>query len=389
MGKKLSVCVVTGSRADYSYLFYPMKLMQASSEIELSVVVTGSHLSDEHGNTIDAIKKDGISVTKEVPILLQGNNAKSVTKSMGKGVMEFADVLDDIKPDIVLVLGDRFEIMSVVQAALIAQIPVAHIAGGDVTEGAFDDALRHSITKMSHIHFVTNQQSYNRILQMGENPQNVYVTGSPSLDVINDTEFCAREEFIDSVGLSGDYEKYILLTYHPETLSGSCPEDDVKIVLDTMAEFKDLGIIITGANADTGGDGVNQILREYAKSNDNAVFHMSLGKERFYNALKHVDVFVGNSSSGLYEAPSFKLPVVNIGARQKNRLSADSVINCELNKDKIIDAIKEALDLSCDDVVNPYGDGNASKQIVEVLENIESPKELLQKHFFKYGEKYA
>ncbi len=384
MGNKLSICVVTGSRADYSHLFCPMKHIELSAKLTLQLVVTGMHLSAEFGNTVDMIKKDGFAIAKEVPTLLSGNDAVSITKSIGKGLIGFADAFAELKPDIVLVLGDRFEILPAVQAALIAKIPVAHIGGGDVTEGAFDDAIRHSITKMSHIHFVTNKKSKNRVLQMGENPENVHVTGAPSLDILNDMKFMPKDDFLRSVGLEAKYSKYILLTYHPETLSQSPPEKDITTILEAIAEFSDTGILITGANADTGGEIVNNILKDYADKNGNAVFHMSLGKDRFYNALKHMDVFVGNSSSGLYEAPSFKLPVVNIGDRQKGRLSAESVINCNLEKKNIVVALKKAFTLDCESVINPYGDGTASKQIVEILEKIRNPKELLQKKFFNY-----
>ncbi|MCK5295705.1 MAG: UDP-N-acetylglucosamine 2-epimerase (hydrolyzing) [Alphaproteobacteria bacterium] len=382
--KKLKICVVTGSRADYSYLLYPMKYIEASSKLQLQLVVTGSHLSKEFGNTVEPIKKDGFFISAEVPMLFSGDDSVSITKSMGKGTMEFADVFKQLNPDIVLVLGDRFEIFSVVQAALIAMIPVAHLGGGDVTEGAFDDAIRHSITKMSHLHFVTNEESKERILQMGENPNNVYVVGSPSLDAIDNAEFLEKEDFLKKVGFNKAYSKYILVTYHPETLSQRNPSQDVKIVLDSLIQLQDIGILITGANADTGGKAINAIFENYANQNENIIFRMSLGKELFYNALHHMDMFIGNSSSGLYEAPSFKLPVVNIGDRQKSRLRAESVIDCQLNEKAILQAIKTASTLDCSNVINPYGKGNASEQIVKRLEEIKAPKELLKKKFFKY-----
>lgn len=380
----ISVCVVTGSRSEYSHLFYIIKQIEASPSLNLQLVVTGMHLSSDFGDTIGCIKQDGFTVTKEIPILIPGDHKVAITKSIGKGVTEFADVFEELAPDIVLVLGDRFEILAVVTAAVIAGIPIAHIGGGDVTEGAFDDVIRHSITKMSHIHFVTNELSKKRVVQMGENPEHVYMVGAPSIDAINDMSFLDKHEFFTKVGFHKCYEKYILVTYHPETLSNNALADDIAILLEVMAYYKDAGIIITGANADTGGNQLNKILQTYATGNDNVVFHLSLGKELFYNALKHVDVFVGNSSSGLYEAPYFKLPVVNIGDRQKNRLSAASVINCSLVNEAILEAIEKAFHMDCSNVTGSYGHGNVSARVVKVLEGIKKPQQLLRKTF--YGE---
>jgi UDP-hydrolysing UDP-N-acetyl-D-glucosamine 2-epimerase len=385
MADKLSICVITGSRADYSYLFYPMKFIEASSRLKLQLVVTGMHLEEEFGSTAELIKKDGFKISAEVPMQMSGEDAVSITKSMGRATIGFADVFDKLKPDMALVLGDRFEIFAAVQAALIAGIPTAHIGGGDVTEGAFDDAMRHCITKMSHMHFVTNAESKERVLQVGEKPDNVHVVGSPSLDVINNIQYSSKGEFIKSVGLSTGYSKYILVTYHPETLSQNNPAADADIIIAALSDLKDTGIIITGANADTGGKLINDAFKGYADKNDNVVFHMSLGKERFYNALKHADMLIGNSSSGLYEAPTFKLPVVNIGDRQKNRLRTESVIDCHLEKNSILNAIQKAYALDCSKVISPYGDGNASRLIVECLEKIIEPKNMIRKKFYSHS----
>ena len=382
MTEPLSICVITGSRADYSYLYTPMKLIQACEKLKLQLVVTGMHLSQRFGHTVDYIEADGFSADARVEMLSDANDAAGIIRSIGEATIQFGQVFEKLKPDMLLVLGDRFETLAAVQAALVAQIPVAHIGGGDVTQGAFDDAMRHSITKMAHLHFVTNEPSRRRVVQMGENPATVHLTGSPAIDLLSSTQIGDKAQLLASLGVPDDYEQLVLLTYHPETLSRLSIEVATDAVISALSTLKDTAIIITGANADTGGQFVNDALQAFAAENEHCFFFMSLGKDRFYNCLHHCDMFVGNSSSGLYEAPSFKTPSVNIGDRQKGRICAPSVVSCATETSAIVEAMQKALVLDCQNTVNPYGQGNASEQIVEIMSAIENPKSLLQKSFY-------
>jgi UDP-hydrolysing UDP-N-acetyl-D-glucosamine 2-epimerase len=384
MKRPLSICVITGSRADYSYLYTPMKCIQASDKLRFQLVVTGMHLSQRFGHTADYIEADGFRADAQVQMLSEANDAAGVITSIGEATIQFAQVFKNLQPDMLLVLGDRFETLAAVQAALVAQIPVAHIGGGDVTQGAFDDAIRHSITKMSHLHFVTNEQSKRRVMQMGENPAFVHLTGSPAIDLIKKTQIDDKTKLLTSLGISDDYQQVALLTYHPETLSHLSIEVATDAVISSLSSLKDTAIIITGANADTGGQFVNNALQTFAAENDHCFFFMSLGKDRFYNCLHHCDVFIGNSSSGLYEASSFQTPSVNIGERQKGRICAPSVISCATETSAIVEAMQKALVLDCQNTINPYGQGDASEKIVEIMSAIEKPKSLLQKTFYDY-----
>ncbi len=385
MTNQRTICVVTGNRADYSYLYYPMRLIEQSDDLSLQLIVTGQHLAQDYGNTVQMIEQDGFNITAKIEMLESQNDACSITKSMGNELIKLADFFDTKRPDMLLVLGDRFEIMAAVQAALIARIPVAHIGGGDISEGAFDDAMRHAITKMSHVHFATNQTSYHNLIQMGENPKNVHLVGSPSLDVINEVNYISKENWLKEVGLNDGCKKHILVTYHPETLSSRSPQQDAKIILSTLSQLKDTGIVLTGANSDTGGKMINKLFSNYAKDHNNVVFHLSLGKELFFNTLKYVDVFLGNSSSGLYEAPTFKLPFINIADRQKGRLKPNNVIDCVMEESSILSALEQAYALDRTTITSPYGEGGTSEKIVAILSAIDDPQTLLQKTFYKIG----
>ena len=376
------ICVVTGSRADYGYLYCPMRLIQEESDLALQVVVTGMHLYTAFGETWREIEEDGFKIDARVDSLVPGDSAEAVTKSIGQGIIGFADALQRLHPDFLMVLGDRYEILAAVEAALIARIPVAHLVGGDTSEGAFDESMRHAITKMSHLHFVTNEGSARRVRQMGENPAHIHQVGSTSLDYIKQMEFMAREVVFDTIGLT-PRDRNLMVTFHPTTLD---PTSSISQFLELQAALEalgpDIGLIITGPNADTEGLALTKVVASFAEAQCNAKFCTSLGQTLYLNALNQVDTVVGNSSSGLYEAPSFGIPTVNIGDRQKGRLQAGSVLNCGPARDEILSAIQDALARDCSGTVNPYGDGAASPRIIAAIEAIEDPQALIQKSFF-------
>jgi UDP-N-acetylglucosamine 2-epimerase (non-hydrolysing)/GDP/UDP-N,N'-diacetylbacillosamine 2-epimerase (hydrolysing) len=376
------ICVVTGSRADYGLLYWPMRLIASYDDFELQVVVTGTHLSLAFGETSHQIEADGFKIAAKVEMLVASDSPVAVAKSVGLGVIGFADVFEHLQPDLLIVLGDRFEILAAVQAALFARIPVAHLCGGDVTEGAFDESIRHAITKMAHIHFPTNTDAARRLVAMGENPEHVYTVGSPGLDRVRHMTFMSREEFFAAVRLT-PMARTLLVVFHPATLDRGDPLEQLEELLAALENLgPQVGLLITGANADTAGQRINVRLQAFAESHPNATFRLSLGSELFINALQHVDAIVGNSSSGLYEAPSFGIPTVNIGDRQKGRLRAASVIDCAPARQTIRVAIDKALARGRQPTVNPYGDGCASEIMLDMLRQIPNFEALIRKPFF-------
>lgn len=380
-----SVCVVSSGRADYGLLYWPMKLIQQDPDLELQTVVTGMHLSPAFGMSVHLFEQDGFPVSKRVDMLLADDSAVAVTKSLGLAVIGFADAFEALRPDIVVLLGDRYEVLAAAQAALIAKIPVAHLFGGDTTEGAFDESIRHSITKMSHLHFVSNAVSQQRVLQLGENPKHVYNVGATSLDAIKRATFLNREAFFASIGFIP--RKYnLLVTFHPVTLGRIDSVEQFSALLKALDQLgSDYGLIFTRPNADSEGRKLNGLLDAYVEHHNTASCFTSLGAN-YLNALKHIDVVVGNSSSGIYEAPSFAIPTVNIGDRQKGRLQADSIVNCKPESEAILTAITNVVGQRFEGQENPYGDGNSSIRIVEQLKAVSDPQQLLQKHFFMDGE---
>lgn len=378
----LKLCVVTGTRAEYGLLSGFLKKIKSSPEFKLQLVATGMHLSRLFGFTCKDIEVDGFKIDAKVDINLTSDTPVGITRSMGIGVAGFGKVFSRLKPDIVLVLGDRFEILSAVQAALIWKIPVAHIAGGDSTEGAFDEAVRHSITKMAHLHFVTNKDAALRVRQLGENPKHIYNVGSLGVDLIGSISLLDRKSIEKSIGFSFR-RKNILVTFHPVTLEEQPPAEQFSELLGALEILgPDVGLIITYPNADTFGHKLIRMIEKFVSRRGNAKAYRSLGQLRYLSAINQVDAVVGNSSSGLYEVPSFKKPTVNIGDRQKGRLMASSVINCRPNKEEIVRAIRKAFVKDCSKTVNPYGNGATSEKILAILKRIDNPKELVKKHFF-------
>lgn len=379
---KRTICIVTGGRAEYGLLYWLMKEIQTAPDLQLQIIATGMHLSPEFGLTYKVIEADGFTIDAKVEMLLSSDTPVGIAKSMGLGVIGFADALNRLRPDILVLLGDRYEILAAAQAAMVAQIPIAHIAGGDVTEGAFDEAIRHSITKMSHLHFVTNEASARRVRQLGENPEHIYSVGSTGLDYIKRMKLLNRSELEEALNFKF-MKKNLLVTFHPATLETQPAEMQFQELLTALDSLgKNIGIIFTKPNSDTDGRAIIRLIDSYVATHPNAKAYTSLGQTRYLSTMSQIDVVVGNSSSGLYEAPSFGKPTVNIGNRQKGRLQASSVINCKQETSAIAKAILQALALDCSGAVNPYGDGNSSARIKDRLKQIIEPTALLKKHFF-------
>lgn len=378
------ICVVTGSRAEYGLLRWIMEDVRRSQNMELQVIATGMHLSPKFGLTRREIEAHGFSIDREIETLVDSDTPSGVTKSLGLGVIGFADALKELLPDIVVLLGDRYETLAAAMAALMARIPVAHVHGGELTEGAFDDAIRHSITKMSHLHFVALEDYRRRVIQLGENPANVHLVGAMGIDSVRKLDLMNREALEKDLGFEFG-KRNLLVAFHPVTLGQTAGEEQLREVLDALAELDDTRLIFTMPNADPGGRVLFEMIESFVDRHPNARAYTSLGQLRYLSCMKQVDGMVGNSSSGLMETPAFRKGTVNVGERQKGRLRADSVIDCDPRKDSIAAALKrlysEEFQHSMKNVVNPYGDGNASEKIVKILATV--PLEgLTIKHFF-------
>ena len=368
------ICVITGSRAEYGLLRWVIQGIQSDPALTLQLIVTGMHLSPEFGLTYQLIEKDGFVIDRKIEMLLSSDTSIGIAKAMGLGLIGFSDALDSLKPDIVVVLGDRFEIFSAACAALVARIPIAHLHGGETTEGAFDEALRHSITKISHLHFVATETYKRRVIQLGERPATVFLVGGLGIDSINKISLLSKPELEASLGLKF-LSKNLLITFHPVTLEASTAETQITELLAALADLIDTQLIFTRPNADTGGRVVIEKIEEFVKKVPNAYLFSNLGQQRYLSCISQVDGVVGNSSSGLLEAPSFKKGTINIGERQRGRIQATSVINCEPKRESIRTALTR---LYSDEfsrlllhTTNPYGAEDASPKIVEVLKNFD------------------
>ena len=378
---KLKVCVVTGTRAEYGLLKNIIKRISLSTCLHLQVVVTGSHLSNEYGNTVQEIKEDGVNIDHEIEILLSTDTGSGVTKSMGVAMIGFADVLKQIRPNIVLIVGDRYEAFCAAAASLIAQIPIAHCHGGEITEGAYDDSLRHCITKMSHLHFVSSEDYARRVIQLGEQPDRVFNVGGLGPDAISYINLLNRTDLQSQIGFSLR-SKNLLVTYHPITASQAQNSSEFDELLLALESRKDYGIIFTMPNSDNGHSPILESIRRFCRENSNAKFFSSLGQLRYLSCLQFVDAVLGNSSSGLLEAPTLNCPTINIGTRQKGRLKADSVIDVNGDSDEISAAIDKIHSSQFRNIVlnasNPCFKPGASEAVVKILESIDvqllSPK---------------
>ena len=381
------ICVVTSTRAEYGLLYWLLKEISADSELKLQLIVTGMHLSPEFGLTYKEIEKE-FKIDKKIEILSSSHTSLDICAEMARVYEKFAPALVELKPDILVLLGDRYEIFGVAGVASIMQIPIAHIHGGETTQGAFDEAFRHSITKMSHIHFAATNEYANRIIQLGEEPSRVFNVGGPGIENIKKLNLLNKDEFEKSINFKLA-KKNILITFHPATLENSSAREQFNELLNALDELEETNFIFTKANSDTDGDVINKMIDECVSKNpQKAVAFASLGQLRYLSAIKFVDIVLGNSSSGLLEVPSFKKATINIGDRQKGRARASSVIDVRPIKEEILAAIKRAyskeFEQTLKDTINPYDGGNPSKKMVKVLKEIKLDG-ILKKKFYDIG----
>jgi UDP-hydrolysing UDP-N-acetyl-D-glucosamine 2-epimerase len=377
----MKVLAISSTRADWGLMRPVLRLLCETPAIDLKLAVTGQHLVS--GSDIDRVAAaDGFSIDYRVDMgLAAEDSARAIGVAMGRGLSGAAELLAANRPDVLLVLGDRYEILAIASAAVVARVPIAHIGGGDLTEGAFDDAIRHAITKLSNLHFVTNIEAKSRVIQMGEDPARVFLTGSPGIDAILDTPRLSREALFESVGIPFTAKPVLLATFHPPTLADDSGAQCAAL-LRALEHFPEAHVIFTGSNADPGARQIDVLVKNWVARHDRAVFHTSLGSRRYLSALAQVDAVIGNSSSGLYEAPSFAVPTVNIGDRQARRLRAPSVLDCAPEETAIVTTIRMALALELPEVVpNPYGDGKASQRIAGILAGLKDPHHLVMKSF--------
>lgn len=367
---KKTICIVTATRAEYGLLSPIIKKLKKFDEFNIKVVATGMHLSHEFGFTYKEIESDGISIDKKIEILLSSDTPVSISKSMGLAMISFAEYFDEIKPDLLIVLGDRYETLAVCCAAMNQRLPIAHLYGGETTEGAIDESIRHSITKMSYLHFTSTEEYRKRVIQLGESPERVFNVGAIGIENILMTKLMSKAELERSINFKLD-KSFAVVTFHPVTLEGNKAEEQIKQLLMALSKYYNMNFIFTKSNADANGRIINKMIDEYAEKHNNVVAFESLGMVRYLSAVSYASMVIGNSSSGLVEVPSFKIPTINIGDRQKGRLQAKSVINCNPICNDIALAIEKAssgeFKRSIIDCVNPYGNGNTSDKIIETI----------------------
>lgn len=366
------ICFITGTRAEYGLLSRLMKMVQDDTDTQLQIIATNMHLSPKFGNTYQEIERDGFTIDKKIPILEEGkDDANATVKSMSKALAGFADAYDELKPDMVVVLGDRYEILAAATAALIERIPIAHIHGGEITEGAYDDAIRHSITKMSHLHFTSCEEYRHRVIQLGEQPNHVFNVGSIGVENIKMLPLMSKDEIEKEIGFAID-DHTILVTYHPVTLGKRTAKEDIDDFIAALEEKKDLRIIFTMPNSDTGGQTIVEAINTFVTKNPlRAKAFKSLGVIRYLSLMQQCIAVVGNSSSGLIEVPSFGIPTLNIGSRQKGRISANSVCNCETDKASVLAGLDKILSPEfrqlAANAVNPYDKEGTASAIFRII----------------------
>ncbi len=385
--KKCQICVITGTRAEYGLLRELLFKLRKDRRIDLGFVVTGSHLSDTFGKTEDEIIGDGFKDYIKVPIPMDDDSKEGMAYSAGVALQKFAELFKNYKPDLLIVLGDRFEIFAAVSAAHLIGISVAHISGGDVTEGAVDDAIRHCLTKMSYLHFPGCEQSAKRIIQMGEQPDRVFNVGELGVENCLNMKILSRKELSKSIGFDKVLDNYCVVTFHPVTMEADTAESQVYELIGAMDAQQSMSYIITMANADAGGRAINDIWIKEGKKRSNWLIATSLGVLRYLSAVKYARLVIGNSSSGVIEAPSMGTPTINIGDRQKGRVMAESVICCEPDKSCIADAMKKALTYDFQEkakhIKSPFGNGTTSKLIVDIIiDYLKNKSQTNEKRFY-------
>ncbi len=382
---KKTICVFTATRAEYGLLKTIIKTLIADGTFNIKVVATAAHLSPEFGMTYQEIEDDGIRIDRKIETLLSSDTPSAISKSMGLTMIGFADYFAETKPDAFMVLGDRYETLAASCAAFNARIPIIHLYGGDTTEGAVDEAYRHSISKMAYLHLVSTEEYRKRVIQLGEAPDRVFEVGEIGIENTLHTKLLSLKELSKSLGIELS-SNYALGTFHPVTLENNSAEKQIKALLKALSKHKDMQFVFTKANADVNGRIINKLLEDYCKKQRNFHLFSSLGTLRYLSAIKHAKFVIGNSSSGLIEVPSFKIPTINIGDRQKGRLMPSSVICCEPTQSDIEKAINTALSPEFREIAsktsNPYGDGNTSKKIVKIIKKVFSNPIDLKKKFY-------
>lgn len=382
---KRKICIVTGTRAEYGLLYWLMKEIEVDQELELQVVVTGMHLSPEFGLTYKLIEQDGFRIHERVEMLLSSDTPVGIATSLGLGTIGFASAFDRLKPDLIVILGDRFEAMAAAQAAMIARIPIAHLYGGETTEGVIDEAIRHSITKMAQYHFVSTESYRRRVIQLGEHPERVFNVGAIGLDNIRKMTLLDKREFEKSIDFDLG-ELNFLVTYHPVTLDKSGPADTMNELFAALDNFLDAKIIFTKPNSDTDGRIISKMIDEYVSRNKvRSIAFTSLGQLRYLSAISHVDAVIGNSSSGIIEVPSFKKPTINLGTRQRGRFRTDSIIDCEEQRDSITEAIQKSISREFQQKLHvlssPYGEEYVSLKIKNIIKDVNVNNALIKSFY--------
>lgn len=384
------VCIVTATRAEYGLLKPIILKLQAQNNLEVRVVATGMHLSPEFGMTCQEIEQDGIRLDRKIEILLSADTSSAISKSMGLAMISFADYFSERKPDLLIVLGDRYEILAVATTAMNARIPIAHLYGGDITEGAVDDVVRHAITKMSYFHFTATREHRRRVIQMGESPERVFWVGAMSVENACNVKKLSMHDLQEQIAFywNRDLEKMAVVTFHPVTLEDDTAREQFQNILNALDYFEDLKVIFTKANADAGGRVINHMIDDYVNEHpQKSKAYASLGQLRYLSAVSLADVVIGNSSSGLSEVPTFHVPTVNIGDRQRGRVCGKTVISCGVAEKEITDAIQKALSQTFRNEIcnekNPYEKKGTSDAIVKILtENLNKKNIDLKKHFY-------
>ena len=376
-----NICFITSSRADFGLLLPIMKLVQKAPRLKLTTIATGNHFNKDQGNTYKDILKEGIDITKRVPLTMQNQSNKQVAAALSESILLISKALDNIKPDLVILLGDRFEIFGAAQASMILNIPIAHISGGDIGEGTYDNFIRHAITKLSSLHFVTHHEARIRVHQLGENPERIFNVGSTCVENIYSTELFTKEEL--SKRLKINFEKKIFVcTYHPLTINKYNWKEEFNNMISVLEKIRDVSIIFTKANSDEGGNHINKELEKFCKKHKNFFLFDSLGHRQYLSLVKNANLLVGNSSSGIYEAPYLKTPTVDIGARQRSRLAPQCVLRSDGSKNSIKESIETAENFNFVGIKNLYGDGNTSRKIIDVVKKISNYKSLIDEKFF-------
>lgn len=364
------ICVLTATRAEYGLLKPIILKLNEYEEVDLRVVVTGSHLSPEFGLTYNEIVEDGVKIDKKIEILLSGDTPSAISKSMGLAMIGFADYFKDFSPDLLLVLGDRYETLAVAIVAMNQRIPIAHMHGGESTEGLVDESIRHSISKMSYLHFTSTEEYRKRVIQLGENPDYTFNVGSIGVENIKNMQYMSKHDLSKSIGFKLD-KPYALVTFHPVTLENQSSRSQINELLKALSIYDQMKFIFTKANSDADGRIINSMIDDFVKLNKNCIAVSSLGIKRYLAAVKYSNFVIGNSSSGIIEVPSFRVPTINIGDRQKGRIRAQSIIDCIPEYKAIIDAINKANNQEfrsrLENIKNPYEKDNTSNSIVNII----------------------